>query len=130
MNILIRTLHFERGELYFSVDGRRVLLAKCKPAAEIYERVTKVPMLGSRSAKLKKTYLTLVLCDEMDTTREVTETFLRTVERFELYADIQREDGIFERIAFRDISDLVIEGEECWTFQVEDPTVCRKLMDI
>ncbi len=43
---LILTIPCENGELYSTIDSRRIKLADCTPRIEIYEMSSLVPILG------------------------------------------------------------------------------------
>lgn len=127
---LIKTLYLERGKLYVILEGRRILLASCEPRIEIFEHSTNVPILGKQGGSVKKHHITVVICGNLDFTREINEEFLQSVTSFELTADIQREDGIFENIVFDklDVSEIDLDGD--WTFEIEGQTnLTRKLLD-
>ena len=124
---LLLTLLCETGELYIITNSRRVKLADCKPAIEIYEVSSAVPILG-RSCEVKR-YAALVLCEDMDFTRSVDETFLHTVSGFELSADVQRKDGVFEVVHFPNLLPSDIELGGTWTFEIQaSPEQIRKLL--
>lgn len=125
---LLLTLPCENGELYSTTNSRRIKLADCKPEIEIYEVSSNVPILG-RSCGVKKYQAALVLCEDMDFTRSVDETFLRTVSGFELTADVQRKDGVFEVLHFSNLLPSDIELGGTWTFEIQaSPEQIRKLL--
>ena len=125
---LIETLLLEDGELYGIVRGRRVLLARCEPKVEVYEHSTDVPVLGAQGYREKKRQIGMVLCPSPDTTRRVDEDFLRTVTRFEVSADIQREDGIFEKIRFDNLMPDEINLDGDWKFEVGNNDIIKRLL--
>ena len=113
MKRLVKTLTGENGQLYTVQDGNRVLLANCIPQLEIYEEVTHIPALGA-GAKL---------------TREVDTGFFRTVKRFDLSADFQRTDGVFETLFFDALIPEEIDLDGDWTFLVLDnPELLKKAL--
>lgn len=120
MQALIKTLCAENGELYAVIDGRRILLAKCCPVVEVYEHTVTVPLLGAKSYRVKSYHSAIALCPDPETTREVDADYLRSISRFELSADIQRSDGIFERIRF-DLTPEEIDLCGTWRFEVNGP---------
>lgn len=77
-----------------------------------------VPILNAGGYPVKQTYIVLALCEDMELTREVDGDFLRTVTSYDLSADIQRHDGIFERVLFANImpQEINLDGE--WIFDV------------
>lgn len=125
---LIQTLLFENGELYGIVRGRRILLAQCDPKVEIYEHSTDVPMPGMQRYRVKKRQTGMVLCPSPDTTRQIDEGFLRAVTRFEVFADIQREDGIFEKIRFDNLIPNEIDLDGDWKFEVGENEIIKRLL--
>ncbi len=125
---LIKTLYFENGKLYVTTQGRRILLAECLPKIEIYEHVTEIPVLGRQSYTVKKRHISIVICSDMEYTREADEKFLRTVSQFEVSADIQRADGVFENIIFDNLYPVEIDLDVDWTFETENQMLIRKVL--
>ena len=115
---LIKTLYCERGELFGITNGRRILLAKCEPKIEIMELSQSVNSIGVQGYNVKKQHVSIVLCEEPETTRVVDAVFLQTVTRFELSTDIQRTDGVFEKIVFDNLAPEEINLGGDWKFQV------------
>lgn len=131
MQTLIKTLCAENGELYAVTDGRRIQLAKCRPRLEIYEHTVAVPLLGAKSYGVKSYHSAIALCPDPETTREVDADYLRSISRFELSADIQRSDGIFERIRFDNLIPEEINLCGTWRFEVNgSPDIINKLLSI
>jgi hypothetical protein len=129
---LIKTLYLENGELHAVINGNRTLLANCKPIIEIYEEAYRISTIGSGGYGYKKNRITIALCNEMEFTRnDIGVELLRKISSFDLFADVQRKDGIFENLAFYNIMpDELIDGGT-WSFQVpQDSDVARKLLSI
>jgi len=127
---LVNTLYLENGELYVTIGGRRVLLAECRPKIEIYEHLINVKSIGiQKSYNVKKRHVVLVLCADLDFTREVNEDFLQNVTKFELSADIQRTDGVFEKILFDNINPTEIDLDNDWIFEADEyQEIVKKLI--
>lgn len=121
MKRLIKTLTGENGQLYMVQNGNRVLLADCIPKLEIYEEITPIPIKGKRGV-VKKRHISFVLCGEPELTREVDTGFFRTVKRFDLAADFQRTDGVFETLFFDALIPEEIDLDGDWTFWLQDDT--------
>lgn len=119
MKRLVKTLIGENGQLYTVQNGNRVLLANCIPQLEIYEEVTYIPALGV-GAKVKKRHISLVLCGEPELTREVDVNFFKEAMRFDLSADFQRTDGVFETLFFDALIPEEIDLDGDWIFWVQD----------
>lgn len=115
---LIKTLLFERGELYVCVNGRRLLLAYCDPKIEVYEHRQSITAIGMNGYQVKSYHVAITLCENMDFTRDAEIAFLETVTDFELVADIQRSDGIFEQMVFKRLTPEEINLGETWKFEV------------
>lgn len=131
MKKLRKILTFENGELYTVTSGRRILLARCEPMIEIFEQSSNIPAIGAGGYKVKKYHMAIILCDDLDTTRNVDEDFLRAVTGFELYADIQRQDGVFENIVFDNLTPTEIDLDGEWKFEINgQPELVKKLMAI
>ncbi len=125
MKRLLITIPCERGELFYISSGRRVLLAECNAKLEIYEHAT----LGGSG--VKRIYAALVVCSGAEFTRHVDDAFLEAADGFDLSADIQRKDGIFEAFYFRNMQpeEINIGGE--WIFSPnEKQELYRKLLEL
>lgn len=125
---LVKTLPFESGELYGIVDGRRLLLATCKPKAELYECLTDVPVLGAQSYKIKSRAAGIVLCPSPHT--NVTAQLLSRVSRFELSGDVVRLDGVLENVRFDSLIPQEIDLDGDWKFEIPDYSLLVKLAGI
>lgn len=127
---LLLTLPCENGELYSTVDSRRVKLADCIPKIEIYEISSLVPILGC-SCEVKRYQAALVLCEDMDFTRRMDEKYLRTVSNFILSTEVQRKDGVFEALNFSNLRPDDIEIGGTWTFEIlESPERIKRLLEL
>ena len=129
MERLLLTLPCERGELFYISAGRRILLANCNPCIEIYERTSYVSAIGGTG--VKTIHAALALCGEPDFTRPADVDFLKKVDGFDLSADIQRKDGVFELFHFRNMQLYEINCNNEWTFELnERQEVLRKLLTL
>ena len=126
---LLKTVPLERGELYSTVNRERLLLARCSPKLEIYENETQVAILG-REQGIKKTEYSLVICYDTEFTRNVDNCYLSSISAFDLKAQIQRTDGVFEVINFNNITPTGVWGDENWMFDVNIPENLRKILGI
>lgn len=128
MKRLVKTLIGENGQLYIVQSGNRVLLANCIPQLEIFEEVTHIPALGA-GAKVKKRHISLVLCGEPELTRKVDVYFFKEAMRFDLSADFQRTDGVFEKLFFDALIPEEIDLDGDWTFWTSDnPELLKKAL--
>lgn len=127
MERLILTLPCERGELYYNLAGRRVLLANCTPVIKIYEHSSQAKAIGGGS--IRHIHAALAICENADFTREVTTDFVKSIESFDLSTDIQRKDGVFEVFHFRNMQLQNIELDYDWVFELnEKQEIFRKLL--
>jgi hypothetical protein len=129
METLIKTLYGENGELYTTAKGRRILLTRVVPKFELYEHTTSVPVLGKIGYGVKTRRFTLVICPGENTTRAVDADFLRSVSRFDLVVDMQREDGIFERMKFDGLIPQEIDLDGDWVFESDNADMVKKLLE-
>ena len=129
MEKLVLTLQCENSELFYISAGRRILLANCTPCLKIYEHTGYVSAIGG--AGVKKIRAVLALCGEPDFTRPVDVDFLKKVDGFDLSADIQRRDGVFEVFHFRNMQLHEINCNNEWTFELnEKQEVLQKLLTL
>lgn len=127
---LVKTLMLENGKLFGTVGDQRVTLAYCEPRVEIYEHQQDIPVMNKRSYSVKKIHAAIVLCPTPETTRTVDAEYLSRISHFELSADTQRQDGIFEALRL-DLSPLEIDLDGDWEFElVGSPELIRKLRTI
>lgn len=116
MTILVKTLVCEKGEIFAIMESRRVLLAHCRINVEIFENSQSVSVLGAQGYKVKTHYSMSLCCESPEATCDVDVDYLRSVDRFEVVADIQRLDGIFERVQFDSLIPANIDLHGDWTF--------------
>lgn len=127
---LIRTLRLEEGKLYGTVGDQRIALACCEPRVEIYEHRQDIPVVNRHSYGVKKIHAAIVLCPTPETTRIVDAEYLSRVSRFELSADIQRQDGIFEALRL-DLEPTEIDLDGDWTFELSGSSeLIKRLLSI
>lgn len=119
MTTLLNTLFSEKGELFAIGQGRRVLFAHCRPQIGIYEKTTQVPVLGERGYKKKSMRFTVALCGGTEFTCSAVEETMQKAERYELTADLLRNDGIVERFYFHSISLVEINPAGEWEFELD-----------
>lgn len=118
MTTLLNTLFSEKGDLFTIGHGRRVLFAHCKPQINIYEKSTQVSVLGERGYGKKSMRFTIALCGDMEFACDAVEEALQKAERYELTADILRNDGIVERFYFHNVSLVEINPAGEWEFEL------------
>lgn len=114
MVTLLNTIISEKGGLFTIGHGRRILLAHCKPEIRIYEEDIQVPVLRKPGGGRKSKRFTISLCGDMDFTHDAGVE----ADRYELTADILRDDGIAERFYFHDISLVEIHSSGEWEFEL------------
>jgi len=129
MVTLIKTMPVELAELFTTVDGRRILLAKCKMNIELYEHTVHIPVMGSRNMKVKERSEAKLRCSDLELTREVSLDFLRSVVCYDLSVDIQRSDGVFERLTLYNITPESIDLSGDWVYALNANDV-HKLFNI
>ena len=112
---LLKTIPLSDGRLYATAGGMRRLLASTVPVLEVYENETTVPILG-KGRQVKKRSYSLVLCKDSEFTREVDNEYLQSITAFDLTAQVQRADGVFEVITFNNIEPESIQSDGDWVF--------------
>ena len=126
---IINKLGLEEAELYATIDNNRIMLARCNAKMELYEESENIKVLGSQNCKVRKRRFTIVLCDDMEYTRDITINILRKLREYGLKFELQREDGIFECFYINNLvpKDIEIGGE--WVFDIEClPDEVKKLI--
>ena len=126
---LVKRVPFESGDLYGIVNGKRLLLAKCKPEAELYESVTEIRAIGSHGYPVKRRMAGLVLCPTPAAV-EFTEELFQKISCFDLSADYLREDGVLENVCFINIIPDEIDLDGDWVFEIPDHSLLKRLAGI
>lgn len=126
---LLKTIPLSDGRLYATTGGMRCLLASTVPVLEVYENETTVPILG-KDRQIKKMSYSLVLCKDSKFTREVDIEYLQSVTAFDLTAQIQRADGVFEAITFNNIEPESIQSDGDWVFNAPVTERMKELFNI
>ena len=83
-----------------------------------------------RGRTVKKTAYSLILCKDNEFTREVDNEYLKNITAFDLTAQAQREDGIFEVIRFNNLDLESIEPNGEWVFNAVLSDRVRALLKI
>ena len=103
----------------FVIKGeQRLLLASCQAKLCFYELSQKVAVLGRTDCQLKVSTTLVVECSNLETTRSIDAEFLNGASRYELRTNIQRSDGVFERITFDSLHPFEIDLHGDWEFEV------------
>lgn len=126
---IINRLGLEEVKLYATLDSNRIMLANCNAKMELYEESENIKVLGSKNCKVRKRRFTIVLCSDMEYTRDITINILRKLRDYGLKFELQREDGVFECFYINNLvpKDIEIGGE--WVFDVGDlPDEVEKLI--
>lgn len=118
MTTLLNTLFSEEGELFTIGQGRRVLFAHCRPQISLYEKTAQVPVLGESGYRKKSMRFTVALCGDTEFTSNAVEETMQRAERYELTADLLRNDGIVERFYFHNVSLVEINAAGEWEFEL------------
>jgi len=126
---LVKTIMCENGDLYSTANGRRTLIAKCRPRIEITEQSVNIKSIGVHDFNVKKNHMTLILCGTPELTGELDMDFWNTVTSFGIEADIQRTDGVFERMYFDAVASQEINLDGEWVFEITgQPKLTKKLL--
>ena len=128
MKTIQRRIEAENGELYCTIGGSRTLMARCRPEFDIIEQSDTLRLMGG--CRVRSMYLTIILCDDMEETRDIDIKLLNTVSGFDLSADIQHSDGIYEKVILRNIVPTDIDLYGSWEFELNDPETARKLLGV
>lgn len=127
---LLLTFPCENEELYSILDSRRIKLADSTPKIEVYKLLSPVSILG-RSCRVKQYQAALVLSEDMDFTRHIDDKYLCAVSGFVLSTEVQRKDGVFERLNFYDLQPVDIELGGTWTFEInKSPEKIKQLLEL
>jgi hypothetical protein len=131
MRRLVKSLELGNGELYASISGNRVKLAKCKPKIEVYEDVTYIPLLGTKGYNVKTMHLSIVLCSDMEYSIRVVPELFKRIIGFDLKGDILRMDGIVECLQLYNLIPEEINIDGVWRFELpQDKEMIEKLLNI
>lgn len=103
MVTLLNTITSEQGEVFALSHGRRILLAHCRPEISIYEEDMPVPDFRKPGDGVKQRRFTIGIRGE---NVDFTHNPKYEIERYEITADILRNDGIVERFYFHNISPM------------------------
>ena len=115
---LVKTLQGNNNEVYAITGGQRLRLASCNLNICIYEQSQSVTAIGVQGYQFKVNNAATVECSDIDATRNVDIDFVKKVSRFEIQTDVQRSDGIFERIVFDNLLPREIGVCGNWEFIV------------
>lgn len=128
MRTIIKKIKGENGKIYFVKKGERGLLAECDVYIDVIEEKIKIPCLGKCGGIVRKRKINIALCGEINFMREIGFEFFKDMPMFEICVDLQRLDGVFERINFDNISALDIDLDGEWKFEVMNDFKAEKYL--
>lgn len=99
---IIKRVSGKDGILFYNTNGRNAKLSDCDVRIEICEHKTSVRSLGKNAGYKRKSYMLAVTFNN-ESTSEVNETLLKSIDSFELTADFQRKDGKYENFVFHNL---------------------------
>ena len=116
---IIKRLFLEDAKLFCTIKENRFLLANCNAVIEVRERQTQIKALGGTS--VKKRYLALILCDDVQLNHDMDDDFLKSISAFDLQADMWQKSGLYERMTLYNLDLEEIEVGGVLTFSTENP---------
>lgn len=126
---VIATLHPENGEVFLLSAGLRRRLAKCSLQIDIVQHVTTFKARNPKGYDVKRRYISLVFCLDPEVAAEITDEVFRSVERYEIYCEIERSDGSYEKIKLDNLLEESVDlYENEWEFRIEDVETVKKLL--
>lgn len=66
----------------------------------------------------------------MELTRTADLELLSKIRGFDMSADVWRKDGLFEKVTLDNLTPCDIDIHGTWTFELDDPEIARKLLNI
>jgi hypothetical protein len=110
-------LYGERGDLYAISHKQRLPLARCKPEITLYEKVTRLNVLGSMGRKEKRVYCAVAFCPEPEILRDLNDDFIRSISDIELVFDLCGANAVTETIKISGLTndDLDYDGDLTFT---------------
>lgn len=126
---VIATLHPENGEVFLLSAGRRRRLAKCSVRIDIVQHTTTFKARNPKGYDVKKRYISLVFCLDPEMAAGITDEIFQSVEGYEVYCEIERSVGNYEKIKLDKLLEESVDlYENEWEFRIEDAETVKKLL--
>lgn len=113
----IKSIDTENGTIYVVRNGLRSVIARSDITIHVYENATTIPVLG-KGYDVKRRYVTIAVSSDAEYTREVDEEYLRSISQFDITAEIERPDGVFERLILNNVLPIEINLDGDWIFEL------------
>ncbi len=128
---IITTLYPENGEVFILSAGRRRKLAKCSLQIDIVQHTTTFKARNPKGYDVKRRYVSLVLYLDPEMTAEITDEVFWSAEGYEIYCEIGRSDGSYEKIKLDNLLEESIDlYKNKWEFRIEDTEIIKKLLEM
>lgn len=128
---VVATLYPENGEVFTLSAGRRHMLAKCGLRIDIVQHTAAFKARNPQGYGVKRRYISLVFCLEPETAAGITEEVFRSVEGYEIYCEIERSDGSYEKIKLDNLLEESVDlYQNEWEFRIEDVETVKKLIKL
>ncbi|MCX4268003.1 MAG: hypothetical protein OSJ62_04990 [Lachnospiraceae bacterium] len=128
---VIATLRPENGEVFLLTAGRRHMLAKCSLRIDVVQHITTFKARNPKGYDVKKRYISLVFCLDPERKAEITDELFQSAEGYEIYCEMERHDGCYEKIKLDQLLEESVDlYENEWEFRIEDIETIKKLLKL
>lgn len=126
---VIATLHPENGEVFILSAGRRCKFAECSLRIDVVQRAITFKARNPKGYDVKRRYVSLVFCLGPKMAAGITDEAFQSAEGYEIYCEIERSDGIYEKIKMDKLLEESVDlYKNEWKFRIEDTETIRKLI--
>lgn len=127
----LRTIENESGEVYIISNERRMLLANCRLKIDIIQHSTTFKARNPKGYDVKRRYVSIILCIDPETSPNITDEIFKRAERFEIYFEVEKDIGVYEKIRLDNLFEQSVDlYENEWEFSIEDNEIIKKLMKL
>lgn len=127
---IIRDLECLEGRLFYLRNGQRRIYTDCDVDICIEEEKFDVPILNSRTTQYKTNRLIITFCEYDPAKVDSTVEFLRSVDGFDIEANIRRSGDKYEKIRFCNVFPDEVDNLGEWKFIIDDPRMVKRIMEL
>lgn len=128
---VIAMLHPENGEVFILSDRRRMRLAKCSLRMDVVEHSTTFKARNPKGYDVRKRYVSLVFRIDPEMAAEMTGEIFQSAEEYEIYCEIEKEVGCFEKVKLdKLLEESVNLYENEWKFRIEDVETVKRILKL
>lgn len=122
-----KTISGKDCEIYAVSHHKRLKVGKAEPNVEIYEHITEVPTIGTKTIRQKKVYFSIVVCPNPEMDGIITDEIFCGLTAFDMTMYLLDKKGVYVPFDLYGVYAAELSPER-WVFEITDTETVRKLL--